>query len=54
MAYGEVRKVDKEQGRVRLKHSPIASLEMPAITRLRCRYLRSGSSVSRQVDPTDG
>ena len=29
---GEVRKVDKEQGKVTLKHGPIANLEMPGMT----------------------
>jgi Cu(I)/Ag(I) efflux system protein CusF len=29
---GEVRKVDKERGKVTLKHGPIASLDMPAMT----------------------
>jgi len=29
---GEVRKVDKEQGKVTLKHGPIANLDMPAMT----------------------
>ena len=29
---GEVRKVDKEQGKVTLRHSPIANLDMPAMT----------------------
>ena len=28
----EVRKVDKEAGKVTLKHGPIANLEMPAMT----------------------
>ncbi len=28
----EVRKVDREQGKVTLKHGPIASLDMPAMT----------------------
>ena len=32
MADGEVRKVDKEQGKVTLKHGPIASLDMPGMT----------------------
>ena len=32
MAEGEVRKVDKEQGKVTLKHGPIASLDMPGMT----------------------
>lgn len=29
---GEVRKVDREQGKVTLKHGPIANLQMPAMT----------------------
>jgi Cu(I)/Ag(I) efflux system protein CusF len=29
---GEVRKVDKEAGKVTLKHGPIANLEMPPMT----------------------
>lgn len=29
---GEVRKVDKGQGKVTLKHGPIANLDMPAMT----------------------
>jgi len=32
MADGEVRKIDKEQGKVTLKHGPIASLVMPGMT----------------------
>jgi len=31
-ADGEVRKIDKEQGKVTLKHGPIAKLEMPGMT----------------------
>jgi Cu(I)/Ag(I) efflux system protein CusF len=29
---GEVRKIDKEQGKLTLKHGPIQNLEMPAMT----------------------
>lgn len=29
---GEVRKIDVEQGKVTLKHEPIANLDMPAMT----------------------
>jgi Cu(I)/Ag(I) efflux system protein CusF len=29
---GEVRKVDKAQGKVTLRHGPLANLEMPAMT----------------------
>ena len=29
---GEVRKIDKEQGKVTLRHGPIANLEMPGMT----------------------
>ena len=32
MADGEVRKIDKEQGKVMLKHGPIANLDMPGMT----------------------
>lgn len=32
MADGEVRKIDKEQGKVTLKHGPIASLDMPGMS----------------------
>lgn len=32
MADGEVRKVDKAQGKVTLKHGPIANLDMPGMT----------------------
>ena len=32
MADGEVRKVDKEQGKVTLQHGPIVNLDMPAMT----------------------
>ena len=29
---GEVRKIDKEQGKVTLRHGPLQNLEMPAMT----------------------
>ncbi|MEF7612348.1 copper-binding protein [Aquincola sp. MAHUQ-54] len=29
---GEVRKIDKEQGKVTLRHGPLAHLDMPAMT----------------------
>jgi Cu(I)/Ag(I) efflux system protein CusF len=32
MTAGEVRKVDKEAGKITLRHEPIASLDMPAMT----------------------
>lgn len=32
MADGEVRKVDKEAGKVTLRHGPIANLDMPGMT----------------------
>lgn len=31
-AQGEVRKVDKEAGKITLKHGPIANLDMPAMS----------------------
>ena len=30
--HGEVRKIDKEAGKITLKHGPIANLEMPAMS----------------------
>jgi len=32
MAEGEVRKIDKEQRKITLKHGPIANLDMPPMT----------------------
>ena len=32
MSDGEVRKVDRDQGKLTLKHGPIANLEMPPMT----------------------
>lgn len=32
MSEGEVRKIDKEQGKVTLRHGPIPSLDMPGMT----------------------
>ncbi len=32
MTDGEVRKIDKEQGKVTLRHGPIAHLDMPSMT----------------------
>jgi Cu(I)/Ag(I) efflux system periplasmic protein CusF len=32
MAAGEVRKIDKDAGKITLKHGPIANLDMPGMT----------------------
>jgi Cu/Ag efflux protein CusF len=32
MSDGEVRKIDKEQGKLTLRHGPISNLEMPGMT----------------------
>jgi Cu(I)/Ag(I) efflux system periplasmic protein CusF len=32
MSEGEVRKIDKEAGKITIKHGPIANLEMPGMT----------------------
>ncbi len=32
MAAGEVRKVDKEAGKITIKHGPLSNLDMPAMT----------------------
>jgi Cu/Ag efflux protein CusF len=32
ISHGEVKKVDKEAGKITIKHGPLANLEMPAMT----------------------
>lgn len=32
MTHGEIRKVDKDAGRITIKHGPLTNLEMPAMT----------------------
>ncbi|MGZ9710174.1 copper-binding protein [Glaciimonas sp. GNP009] len=32
MSTGEVKKIDKEAGKITIKHGPLANLEMPAMT----------------------
>ena len=32
LTQGEIRKIDKEQGKLTLKHGPIVNLDMPAMT----------------------
>jgi Cu(I)/Ag(I) efflux system periplasmic protein CusF len=32
MSHGEIKKVDKEAGKITIKHGPLANLEMPAMT----------------------
>ena len=32
MAHGEIKKVDKEAGKITIKHGPLTNLEMPAMT----------------------
>ncbi|MCE2656962.1 MAG: copper-binding protein [Rubrivivax sp.] len=49
---GEVRKIDKEQGRVTLKHGDIKNLDMPAMTmvfRVRDKSLLDTVSVGDKV-----
>ncbi len=34
MSEGEVRRIDKEQGKMTLRHGPLTNLDMPAMTRV--------------------
>ena len=61
LADGEVRKVDKEQGKVTLKHGPIASLDMPGMTMVfkvmdpkRLAVLKPGDKVKFAASNVDG
>ena len=61
MAGGEVRKIDKEQGKVTLKHGPIASLDMPGMTMVfkvadpkMLDTLKQGDKVKFAADKVDG
>ncbi len=61
MADAEVRKIDKEQGKVTLKHGPIANLDMPAMTMVfkvadpkMLDTLKQGDKVKFMADKVDG
>lgn len=58
---GEVRKVDKEQGKLTLKHGPIANLDMPGMTMVfkaadpkMLDGLREGDKVKFAADRVNG
>jgi len=58
---GEVRKVDKEQGKVTLKHGPIANLDMPGMTMVfkvadpkMLEILKEGDKVKFSVERVNG
>lgn len=60
MADGEVRKVDRETGKITLRHGPIASLDMPAMTmvygvkdRSALEHLSVGDKVKFEAEKTD-
>ena len=50
LANGEVRKVDKDAGKITLRHGPIASLDMPAMTMV---YRVKDSAILDQVKAGD-
>jgi len=61
MVLGEVRKIDRAQGKVTLKHGPIAKLEMPGMTMVfrvgdpkMLDSLRPGDQVRFLVDRVNG
>lgn len=58
---GEVRKIDKAQGKMTLKHGPIATLDMPGMTMIfrvadprMLDGLREGDAVTFTADRIDG
>jgi Cu(I)/Ag(I) efflux system periplasmic protein CusF len=58
---GEVRKVDLEQGKVTLRHGPLANLDMPAMTMVftaadpkLLKGLKQGDKVRFTADKKDG
>lgn len=60
-AEGEVRKVDLEQGKVTLRHGPLANLDMPAMTmvftapdRKLIEGLKQGDKVRFTAEKKDG
>jgi Cu(I)/Ag(I) efflux system protein CusF len=60
LADGEVRKVDREAGKLTLRHGPIASLEMPTMTMVYgvkdpavLEHLRVGDKVKFAAEKTD-
>ncbi len=50
MAEGEIRKVDKDAGKLTIKHGPIARLDMPAMTMV---YRVKDPAMLDQVRPGD-
>lgn len=50
MASGEVRKVDKDAGKLTIKHGPLANLDMPAMTMV---FRVSDAGMLDQVKPGD-
>ena len=61
MADGEVRKIDKEQGKVTLRHGPIANLDMPGMTMVfkvadskMLDRVKEGDKVKFAADKVDG
>lgn len=58
---GEVRKIDKEQGKVTLRHGPIINLDMPGMTMVfkvtdpkMLASIREGDKVKFDADKVDG
>ena len=61
LAQGEVRKVDKEAGKVTIKHGPLTNLDMPAMTMVfrvkdpvMLNQLKAGDKINFVADKIDG
>jgi Cu(I)/Ag(I) efflux system periplasmic protein CusF len=61
MSVGEIRKVDKDAGKVTIKHGPLASLDMPAMTMVfrvkdlaMLDNLKAGDNIRFRAEKIDG
>lgn len=61
MSEGEVRRIDKEAGKVTLRHGPLTNLDMPAMTmvfqvkdRAMLDQMKVGEKVRFRADKVDG
>ena len=60
-ADGEVRKIDKEAGKVTIKHGPLANLDMPGMTMVfrvkdpaMLDRMKTGDAIKFKADKVDG
>ena len=61
MASGEVKKVDKEAGKITIKHGPLANLDMPGMTMVfrvkdasMLNQVKAGDQIKFMAEKVDG